>query len=716
MSKILKITLAIFVLLIAAVVLTAIIAVILFPGEKIKTIVEEKAAEALKMPVSIGSIGLTFAGFPAIKATDINIGESRKGEPVLFYMKSAKVRVNLLRLLKKQVEIVLVELNKPVLTIISHKDGSSNLPLNNASAVEDTEDAAPPAIPFPISLNTLRVRNAGIVLDNSKTTETLITLNKIDILMRFEISGDLKNFTSAGKTIINEITFTSTMDGEPIEDIRAEFDHELNGDLTTGAITLSKGELSVNGLPVNITANIEDWTKISFTAGIEKLGITELLKAIPEGLIPDREKIRSDGNLSLSLDGSIDTVPEEPVIVYNGFLDIDIAALAFEELPGTLDNPVKLSGNIRLTPEAVKIENIRLSSGKSDFGFSGQVTNYTTLAGHGGKPAVFKGTVKSELLDLNDLLVTGEKKEPSEAKSRTLEEILTSLPIPPNLSGDIAISLGPVIFEKLKADSVRGNFTLKDGVFALNGLNISAYMGTLTGSGSMNFADPRNVIYGGNFNLRALDSAHFLADFPEIGEIFKGKLSGSLQFTGAGLDSVSMLENLKASGDMIFDRGQIVNWDFTRKLGEHLKFLDFETLDFDRVKNSFRVENQKFYTPDLALKTKFGDIRVDGFTGFDKTVNYNITLNLDKKTSENALKNLGSLTKYLNATPERLEFNITAGGTLISPSFKLDTSAAEKQLNESLKDRLIKEADKFLDSQDEEIKEKGKKLLKKLFK
>jgi len=145
--------------------------------------------------------------------------------------------------------------------------------------------------------------------------------------------------------------------------------------------------------------------------------------------------------------------------------------------------------------------------------------------------------------------------------------------------------------------------------------------------------------------------------------------------------------------------------------------MNFDTLDFQSIRNSFRVENQKFITPDMAVATSFGDVMVDGATGFDKKIDYTITLNLDKETSEKALNSLSGLTKYIEAKPDRLELTVNAGGSLTSPSFRLDTTAAEDVLKDALKDRAAEEVDKLLDSKDaEELKQKGKDLLKGIFK
>jgi hypothetical protein len=844
MSKAIKILLAVFISIIGIIIIAVLLTIIFFPGEKVKKLVEEKASEAIEMLVTIDKVGLTFTGIPALKVSGIVIGDPREDEPALFNMTSAKIRVNLKSLLKKRVDIISVELVNPALTLINRSDGSSNLPLTgkpshadterNGDSHRPTETNAPPSIPFPVSLKTLEINGMRVEIDNRDTTGSHIILGEINSLLNFDINEDLDHFTSSGKTAVNDIIYVFPDDtkrsGEPhsaTQGISAGFAHELSGNITQGDMTLSRGDLSVNGIPVNVNAAVENWNKISFTAVAEKLDIERVLKAVPDGLVPEADRLTAEGTFSLRVDGTLDTESEEPAIVYSGRLDIDIGHLSYEDLPQsvdeitshiafsekdieikdtririgksaasvsgtvkdypgepevaiissgnvdlkdianafplpgdmtasgmvdfdlamngapsapetfaakgnirlsgiaavipeTLNNPAEINGTIQLTPAAVNLKNITMKSGNSDASLSGQLRNYMALAGLGKGQALFKGTMRSSMLDLNDLMVTKEKSsEPEEPVD--IKETLKTLPIPMNLSSDITITLGNVVFDKLKAGAVRGRVKLENGVLGLSGLDIAAYSGKLAGAATADFSDVENVTYRGKVDLKSLESGDFLDAIFDTGEFVTGKLSSSLEFAGAGLDSASIVNNLAASGNMVFDSGKFVNFEFTKKLGGYLKFLDFDVLEFDRIANSFRVENQKLFTPDIALKTEFGDILVDGFTGFDTSVEYDIILNLNKETSKLALKNLSSLTQYLTASPERLELNIKASGTLTSPSFKLDTSEAEKllkdSLKESIKDRLSEEVDKLLSSPDQkELKEKGKELLRKLFK
>jgi hypothetical protein len=355
-----------------------------------------------------------------------------------------------------------------------------------------------------------------------------------------------------------------------------------------------------------------------------------------------------------------------------------------------------------------------MTTGVSDLTLSGTLRDYINLAFPSeNSGARFNGTVTSKVLDLNDMLVTQDKEETEEQEEVNLEELLKTLPVPPNLAIDTDIGLGRVRFGKLETESVRGSVTVSQGTMKLNDLDIRAYGGKLHGNAALNVTEEPST-YEGSFKLDRLEAGTFISSLSGIGEnIFGGSLSSSLSFKGNGLDPDSMLKNLSALGSFSMNKGSITNWEFTRSLGRSLKFLDFDTLDFNRIVASFSVADERVFTDDLDAATDYGAFTIAGGTGFDKSIDYDIVFKLNKKARDLAQKNnLELISELLEDETGTPTLNIKAGGSLTAPTFTIDTSEAGKRA----KDRLKNEAEKLLDKQSDELKKEGRKLLKKLFK
>lgn len=842
-----KIVFSIFALLVILIVLAIIITAVFFPTERIRTTVEKRAADALGMPFTIEKISVSWAGIPALKASNIRIGPLENETGLSARIPTIRVKINLFKLLQREVEIVAVDVHEPALLLVIPRPDNQRAGHTPTSpresvhalreepstvfAVLEQEAAQPepvqaPTLPFPVTLHTLKIKNGSAEIRNI-SDKTRIILKRINQQLSLDVTSDLTAVHTTGTLSIGDILFAAenpilNVDMTfPLKMLSVKVDHDITGNMRTGDFRLASVSLAVNELPLAITGEVKNWAAGSFEATTGSLGAEQLLDALPYELFPSKKKYTTRGNFSFSTNGTFDMKPENPVITYNGSLGIEGMSLSHREFPGKIDalnasinftektleignlslasaqseliltgrvdsyldapagemnatgsidmgdmavlypslqetaykgvvdlnlgfegvladpgtmrangevnfrnvvlaapkllhHPANINGTITVTPSAVTMEHLAVTSGTSDLTFAGDLKQYLNLVIPPEKTssADFTGRIRSTLLDLNDLLVL--PKERKIIKPWDLEEPLRQAPVPPNLSSTAYIELGTVVFGKLKTDAVVGKITLSGGVVALENLEVAAYEGLLNGSAALDVSNRDQASYRGSFQLNGFDSGEFISDFFSVPSFIRGTLATSIQFHGTGLDSLSFLNNLTGEGALKITDGQFDNFEFVKKLGNHLKFLDFDTLSFETITNSFSIKNQRVFTPDMALKTEYGTIRAEGSAGFDTSVAYDIALLLNRETSKKALKSLNSLTQYLDLDIDTIELNVKAGGTISAPKFRLDTSRAEEQL----KKEVASQAQEFIEEKlnIEDLKEEGKKLLKKLFK
>lgn len=795
----------------------ATVAIMLFPAEKVRGIVETEASKAMKMPVKIGKLGLTFWGAPAVRVSDVTVGPARDGEPPLLEMKSFSARVAFMPLVtSRRLEIVSAAADKPRITLVTRRDGSQNLPA--ADSTKTKERGGAPAIPVPITMKSFTLKGGSVtMIDEAKDGRTV--LDDIDQHLSLHIGGGGKTLASDGKLAVKDISLFSKGKRLPFSGASLGFTHEVSGDLKAGTIKLDKGLLTLNGLPIGVTGALEEWKKVTFRVDTGTLDAAKLIAAIPDSLFLQKKDVAATGTVKLALDGILDLAGAKPKASWNGELAIrdmsaavkgfpkkvdalkctaaitdttlvfrdteiriggskaslagtvrgymaapvldlrttgsvsldeavqalpmlaksglagglvfdiaangppkpdslllngtaDLKSLKFS-IPKALKNPAEVTGSLRITPSAADLTNLAVKTGKSDFTVTGKLSDYRNLLPSNAKkgaPARLTGTLSSRLIDIGDMLII-DKSAPL-VKPWDLEKPLKNMPIPPTLSAELGLRLGKIAFGKLAADSTRGSVNLSKGVLSLAGLTVGAYLGTLTGAMKMDFSDSNRIAYDGGFDLNKLDASAFISSFFGTGDFFRGELSSQLAFSGAGLDSVSFMKNLKGSGMATFVKGQFVNWEFTKGLGKSLKFLNFDTLDFENLKSGFTVQDQRVTTPALVIATSYGDLTLVGSTGFDTTLDFDISFKLNSKAVSLASKNnLGDLASIISgsSTPE---LYLVAKGTLKKPEFTIDKSRSGK----AVKERLQSEAEKLLQKQDSELQKQGQKLLKKLFK
>ena len=108
---------------VAAVIAGAVlVAILLFPAERIREFVETAATDAVGLPVRIERVGLTFRGLPAVTVSGIRIGAPRTDEPPLAEIDAVHARVALLKLLTgkvKEIPIALLIIDAfPILSLV----------------------------------------------------------------------------------------------------------------------------------------------------------------------------------------------------------------------------------------------------------------------------------------------------------------------------------------------------------------------------------------------------------------------------------------------------------------------------------------------------------------------------------------------------------------------------------------------------------------------
>ncbi len=119
----------------------------------------------------------------------------------------------------------------------------------------------------------------------------------------------------------------------------------------------------------------------------------------------------------------------------------------------------------------------------------------------------------------------------------------------------------------------------------------------------------------------------------------------------------------------------------------------------------------------MSVKSDHGTILMNGSAGFDTSLDYVMTLILNKEASAKAVNTLGVISKLVNKDTESIELDVGVKGTMKSPSFTLDTSKAERQLKEQAKEKIEEKAKEIIEKniKSDDIKEEGKKLLEQLF-
>jgi F0F1-type ATP synthase membrane subunit b/b' len=141
-----------------------------------------------------------------------------------------------------------------------------------------------------------------------------------------------------------------------------------------------------------------------------------------------------------------------------------------------------------------------------------------------------------------------------------------------------------------------------------------------------------------------------------------------------------------------------------------LHFDELKSLELDKIFVSFQFVNGKMITKPFDIKYKNVTAEVEGWTGFDQSINYLMKMNIPRKElGKDANKLMDDLTKEAEKLglkyklPETINVGISIGGTLSKPTVKTDLSQSGSDFVKQAKEELEKQVKKELQDQANKI-------------
>lgn len=170
-------------------------------------------------------------------------------------------------------------------------------------------------------------------------------------------------------------------------------------------------------------------------------------------------------------------------------------------------------------------------------------------------------------------------------------------------------------------------------------------------------------------------------------ENLEGRLTGMSNFRGNGLAKKDVISNLSASGNLKVQNGIFKNFQFLTVLLAWLGMKDYKNVEFDDCALYFSIDNGKANVKDWTVSSRVGDFLTNGTVGLDGRLNLDITTTLSKQYSDIVKKYHGDWLFPID-DKSRATIDIIGSGKLDSPQFRLDRDKINKRLKGKLKDHF----------------------------
>ncbi|MBW2488604.1 MAG: AsmA family protein [Deltaproteobacteria bacterium] len=654
MNKAIKWGLIICVGLVVLVIATLLIAPAFIDIRDYKPEIEKLITDKTGRPFSIGDdLSLSLFPWAGVSFSDAQLGNvSGFAEKEFVSVKSFEVRVKLLPLISKNIQVKRFILNEPSITLVKNKDGRVNwdpiVPAADKTAApkkKETSEAPSAGAGLPIKDLTvgecILKNGSAYYIDHSAQTRKEITA----------VNLNLQN-VSLDRPIT--LSFAAQIDKQPIT---------MDG--TIGPVGKDFKQATI---PLDLDINA--------------------LKAL---ILTLKGKVMNPGSTP-GIDLAVEMKPFSPRQLMAA-LDQPFPVETSD--PKALDR-VALKANLKGDATRIAVSDGILNLDESTLNFSLKASDFS-------RPNL-AFDMNLDQINLDRYLPPKSEQQAQPAEKTAPQKAADYGPLR-KLILDGRIKIGQLVASRAKINDLLVQIKAQNGIFNLDPLQLAMYQGNLNGKGNFNVQTqtPKSNM---SLNVAGVQAGPLLRDVLEK-DILEGITNAQLNLSMAGDNADTIKQTLNGDGQLQFNDGAIVGIDLAGMIrnvqaafGLAAKPSERPKTDFAELAAPFTITNGIFNTPQTSLKSPL--IRVVA-AGNANLVAETLDFRVEPKV-------VGTI-KGQGDTADRtgLMVPVIVSGTFAKPQFRPDLAGVAKKQLEGVLEGTEK-PEELLDKK--KLEETGKGLLK----
>jgi len=370
-------------------------------------------------------------------------------------------------------------------------------------------------------------------------------------------------------------------------------------------------------------------------------------------------------------------------------------------------NDLKISkATITMTPgNNIKLNELLATSGQTDVKASGNIHNLIPFL---ISKQNLKGrfSVQSNTFNINDFMASESETSETTSKNKSSNKTVTTsekaVKIPGFLDATLDFSAKKVVYDNLELDNAKGTVVIKNETATLSNVTSSFLGGNIALAGNVSTlnATPTFVM---DLDLSKINIAEsfqkleLLQFLAPIAQGLQGNLNTKLQLHGnLNNDLTPILTTL--AGDAL---AQIITAEIDpektpllSKLNASLSFLHLDELSLRDLSTVLKFNNGFIEVQPFDFNVKGIKVTAAGKHGLDKSLDYNVTLDVPAKYLGSEVGNLLAKLSPEDANNMTVALPIGLKGTFNNPQISVNTEAAVQKLTQKLiekqKQNLIK--------------------------
>lgn len=360
--------------------------------------------------------------------------------------------------------------------------------------------------------------------------------------------------------------------------------------------------------------------------------------------------------------------------------------------------------NTRFTPSKIDIADLSGEYLKTKFNGSGQINNLLNYL-FSGKPLNANLTVNADKINLNDWMGV----EDSTATSEPSDPFV----VPGNLDVVLNAKVDQLAYDALGVQNLAGSLNINDQSVKLNNIHGNALDGAITINGSYSTKEnKKKPSISMSYNVDKVDIQKTFYAFNSvqklmpIGKFLAGKLTSSLTANGKLGEGMEVdMSTLSGAGNLLLIEGVLSKFAPLEKIASTLHVSQLQQISLKDVKAFFEFSNGKMLVKPFTVKLKDIEMEIGGLQGFDESMDYTVNLKLPRALlgdQGNLLVNNLATAVSSTGIPvnlgETVNLKLNLGGTVKSPSIKVDLKQSGESLAAQMKDQVKEFAQAKIDS------------------
>jgi AsmA protein len=630
MNKAIKWGLIICVSLVVIVIAGLLIAPAFIDIQDYKPEVEKFISDKTGRPFAVGDdLSLSFFPWAGVSLSNLQLGNTAEfAEKDFVTVKSFEVRIKLLPLISKDIQIKRFILNEPHIVLVKNKDGRVNWS-----------------------------------------------------------QPDMAKGKSAAEKPMEKSPSTAAETGLPIKDLTVGDFSIKNGSLDWIDHTAGVRK-KITALNMSLRdVSFERPVKLSFSARLDNQPLSlegtigPIGKDFKQAAIPLDLDLKALTELALKLNGSLKNPGSNP-----GFdLAVDIKAFSPRKLLAALgrDFPVVTADPKALDQVALKA---RLKGNQTKVSISNGILNldestlkFSLTASDFSRPNL-AFDFNLDRIDVDRYLPPKSERQPATEKPPQKKKAADYKPLR-KLILDGRIQIGQLVANKAKIEDLHLQIKAKNGIFNLDPFKLNMYQGNVSGIGNFNVQTntPKSSL---NLNVENIQAGPLLRDVLEK-DILEGVTNAQLKLAMSGADAAMIKKTLNGNGQIRFNDGAIIGIDLAGMIrnvkaafGLEQKPAQRPRTDFAELNAPFSIKQGLVHTPQTSLKSPL--IRIIA-AGDANLVKETLDFRVEPKVVA-TIKGQGDKDQRSG-----LMVPVLVSGTFSKPQFAPDLAGmAKKQLEETI--------------------------------